>query len=236
MMKRISFLIAVTITALLSLQTYGRTPITKKTVAEFLSMDDKDSTLCLLKGVVCRVRNYDKGRLFIDDGTGTVLIYNVFDPKHNRSFPGTDVRMGDTLTVIGRRAVYDGRVIEMKNALYVDHSEGPNHQNVEKRDSLDKNPTFRGKGPKEFTKWVTAHLKYPKDAMYSFADGRVVVSFVIGRDGSVLYPTIVEGAHPALNEEVIRAFKKAPKWKPGIVDGQPVRVSMKLPVIFSMEK
>lgn len=235
MVNKILLPIIVAATACLFLPAYGRSDIARKTVAEFLEMDDSDSTLCLLKGVVCRVRNYDKGRLFIDDGTGTVLIYNIFDPKHSRSFPGTDVRTGDTLTVIGRRVVYDGRVIEMKNALYVSHSEGPDHRNVVKRDSLDKAPTFRGKSANEFSKWVTAHLKYPKEAKKSYVDGKVVVKFVIGRDGSVLYPEIVEGTHPALNEEVIRVLKKAPKWKPGIVDNIPVRVSLSMPVFFVLE-
>jgi len=207
----------------------------RKTVAEFLKMADSDTTFCELTGVVTRVRNYRKGNLFIDDGTGNVLIYGVYDAKNHRYFPETDVRTGDTLTVRGRRFVYDGRVIEMKNALYVGHIEGPDHANVKKVDDLDKAPTFKGKGPEAFSKWVTAHLKYPDKARKAYADGTVVVSFIVGMDGSVLEPKIVQSVHPAIDAEVLRVIKKAPKWKPGMVDGHSVRVNFTLPVIFITE-
>lgn len=230
-MKKLHFLC---FTLLLGFQAAGYTPATKKTVASFLGMSDDDDTFCELRGVVSRVRNYDLGRLFISDGTGTVFVYNVFDPKKSRSFKALDVRMGDTLTVRGRRAVYDGRVIEMKNAIYVCHSEGPDHKNVEQRDSLDKNPSFRGKGLDAFAKWVSSQLKYPADAVRNSTEGRVLVSFTIGRDGSILYPKIIESGGQALDNEVLRVLEKAPKWKPGIVDKKPVRVEMKMPVIFQL--
>lgn len=220
---------------LLFLQAAGYTPATKKTVAQFLKMSNRDTTVCELTGVVSRVRNYERGRLFLDDGTGSVLIYNVYDAVNKRHFPETDVREGDTLTVIGKRFVYDGRVIEMKNALYLTHKEGPDHKSVIKRDRLDKEPSFRGKGTEEFSKWVSAHLKYPKAARDAYGDGTVIVKFIVGMDGSILEPTIVQGSHKALNEEVIRVLKKAPKWKPGEVDNHPVRVNMTMPVVFIMD-
>ena len=221
--------------SLLPFQAAGYTPATKKTVAEFIKMSKQDTTICELTGIVSRVRNYERGRLFLDDGTGSVLIYNIYDAVNKRYFPETDVREGDTLTVIGRRFVYDGRVIEMKNALYLTHKEGPDHESVIKRDRLDKEPSFKGKGTDEFSKWVSAHLKYPKDAQKAYGDGTVIVKFIVGMDGSVLEPTIVQGSHKALNEEVIRVLKSAPKWRPGEVDNHTVRVWITMPVVFIMD-
>jgi TonB family protein len=206
----------------------------KKSVAEFLRMSKTDTTFCELTGVVSRVRNHERGRLFIDDGTGSVLIYGLRDAK-GQGVLALDIRKGDTLTVRGRRFLYDGRVIEMKNALYVRHSYGPDHNNVPKEDELDREPTFRGKGPQEFSKWVSAHLKYPKEARDAYSDGMVLVKFVVGRNGGVQEVEILKGSHPALNEEALRVVRKSPKWKPGMVDGHSVRKEFKLPIYFSSD-
>jgi len=226
--------LAFIIAALIAIPSAGIEPV-RKTVADFLKMSPEDSTFCELTGVVSRVRNYQYGRLFLDDETGSVLIYNVYDARNKRHFPEIDVREGDSLTVMGRRFVYDKRIIEMKNALYVKHIEGPDHANVAKVDKLDKNPSFKGKDVSEFSKWVTKHLVYPKDAKTGYADGTVIASFIVGRDGSVLEPKIVQSVHPALDAEVIRVLKNSPKWKPGIVDNHPVRVTYTIPIIFSMD-
>lgn len=202
----------------------------KKTVNEFLKMSPKDTTTCELRGVVTRVRNYSKGNLYIEDGTGSVLIYGVY--PSGKTFGEIDVREGDTLTVSGRRYVYDGRVIEMKGARYVSHSEGPDHENVEKIDKLDKEPTFKGKDINEFSKWVTTHLVYPPEARVGHFEGKIIVSFIVGMDGTIVEPKIVQGSYPALDNEVLRVIRRAPKWKPGEVDGHTVRVSYSMPVYF----
>lgn len=200
----------------------------KKTVKEFLKMSNKDSTIVELTGVVVRVRAYDRGKLFLDDGTGCVLIYGVWDTKNHRNFSDIDVREGDTLTVTGRRFLYDHRVIEMKSGRYVRHSEGPDHANVEKIDKPDKEPTFKGKTGQEaldeFSKWVTSHVAFPID--------NVTVSFIVGMDGSVLEPKVVAGSDPATSADLIAVMKKAPKWKPASIDNKTVRVTYTVPISF----
>lgn len=206
----------------------------KVSVGEFLKMSNSDCTWCELHGTVSRIRNRDKGNLFIDDGTGNVLIYGFSYPLAN-VVKERDIRKGDTLTVRGRRFVYDNRVIEMKYAEYVSHAKGPDHDKMPTGDELDRNPTFKGKGRDAFGAWVVAHMKYPKDALDNFADGNIVVSFVIGRDGHIYEEKIIESSYPALNEEVLRVLHKAPPWKPGMVDGHPVRVTMTMPFEFILD-
>ena len=219
----------------LSPQGQGQWTPQKKTIKEFVRMSEKDTTTCELSGIVSRVRNYERGNLFLCDHTGSVLIYGIFDPKSYRTFPETDVRKGDSLTVRGRRFVYDGRVIEMKNALYVSHKEGPEHSRVKKEDELDKNPSFKGGGPQEFSSWVGAHLVYPRDASQQRIQGTVIVRFIVGMDGNVYEATVVKGVHPSLDNEALRVINRSPKWKPGIVDSHPVRATFTIPVIFSLD-
>ena len=92
--------------------------------------------------------------------------------------------------------------------------------------------SFKGKGTDAFSAWVTAHLKYPKDAKAAHIDGTVRVKFVIGTNGGVQEVEVEKGVFPSLDAEAVRVVKSSPKWKPGIKDGKPVRVSYTLPVIF----
>lgn len=200
-------------------------------VKDFLKMSDGDKTYCELKGIVSRIRNHEKGRLFINDGTGDVLIYGFSFPDDN-VVRQKDIRKGDTLTVHGTRFVYDNRVIEMKYAKYVCHSQGPDHDKMPTGDELDKAPTFKGKGREAFGAWVISHMKYPKSAAENYIDGKIVISFVIGRDGHIYEERILEHGHPLLEEEVLRVLRSAPAWKPGMVDGHPVRVTMTMPFEF----
>jgi len=206
----------------------------EKTIMEFLKMSDKDTTTCVLSGVVSKVRNYKNGNLFLSDETGSVLIYGIIDPKGFKDFYDIDVRKGDSLTVKGRRYLYDNRVIEMKNAVYVSHKEGPDHENVKKVSELDKDPSFRGGGPNDFASWVSAHLVYPQDASTKGIEGIVTVRFTVGMDGKVYDVHVVKGIYPSLDKEAIRIVSASPKWKPGIIDNEPVRVTYTIPVIFML--
>lgn len=101
---------------------------------------------------------------------------------------------------------------------------------------LDEHPTFKGGGPNDFALWVARHLKYPRYAKEIGIEGTVKVHFVIDTNGKVSEAHIHEGIHPLLDEEAVRVVMKSPKWKPGKKDGEPVRVSYTLPVIFSFTR
>ena len=79
---------------------------------------------------------------------------------------------------------------------------------------------------------MTSHLKYPKDAKAAGIDGTVTVQFVVGKNGGVQEVQVLKGVCPALDAEALRVVRSSPKWKPGIKDGKPVRVTYTLPVIF----
>lgn len=222
--------------ALLSLFSAGAQ--NRITIRQFLRMSKKDTSTVELRGVVERVRNKTNGNLYLNDRTGTVLIYGVRDGSgQGRKYPELDVCVGDTLTLVGRRSVYDGNVIEMAAARLVAKSDGPDHEKMSRDDEqhLVTHPTFRGKGQAAFAQWVTSHLVYPKEAREKQMDGTVLVKFVVGRKGNVQEVEVVKGVHPLLNDEAVRVVKSSPKWKPGTVDGRPVRVNYTIPVIFIEE-
>lgn len=201
------------------------------TVAQFHSWKEKNK-LFELSGMVTRIRNNAKGNLFIDDGTGSVLIYGVIDTISKRKFYDLDVRVGDYLTVCGFRSVYDGRIIEMKDAQYVRHIKSPFHNKVLRNDELDSNPSVMGMDTKGFAKWVSQQIVYPDDAYAAGIEGTVYVQFLIEPNGKLSNIKVEKSVHPSLDAEAVRAVSTSPDWSPGIVDNHPVLYRTAIPVVF----
>ena len=207
----------------------------RKTADEFNKMSRNDTTLVKLHGVVSRMKGDQRGVFYLKDETGEAYIYGLVDgrPGSNVTFPQMEIAIGDTLTVFGRRTVYNGSIIEMAGGHLLRKADGPHHaEEVEKARSLDKWPTFKGKGTEAFSAWVSAHLKYPKDAKEAHIDGTVQIKFVVGSNGGVQEIEVLKGVFPSLDAEAVRVVKSSPKWKPGIKNGKPCRVTYTLPVIF----
>ena len=207
----------------------------RKTADEFNKMSRNDTTLVELQGVVSRMKGDQRGVFYLKDETGEAYVYGLVDgrPGSNVTFPQMEIVVGDTLTVYGRHSVYNGTVIEMAGGHLVRKADGPNHAaEVEKTHILDVKPTFKGKDANAFAAWVSSRLKYPKEAKAAHIDGTVTVQYVVGKNGGVQEVQVLKGVHPALDAEAVRVVRSSPKWKPGIKDGKPVRVTYTLPVIF----
>jgi protein TonB len=95
-------------------------------------------------------------------------------------------------------------------------------------------PAFPG-GDAALLKFIGSNLKYPVIAQENGIQGRVIVSFVIERDGSVADAVVVRGIDPSLDKEALRVVKSMPKWTPGKQRGKPVRVKYTLPVTFRLQ-
>lgn len=97
--------------------------------------------------------------------------------------------------------------------------------------TVEQLPEFPG-GIVAFMKWLTRNLRYPIQAQQQKIQGKVVVSFIINKDGSIASPSIVHSADPLLDHEALRVIKTMPRWKPGIQDGKPCRTMFAIPVNF----
>ena len=207
----------------------------RKTADEFNKMSRSDTSLVILHGVVSRMKGDQRGVFYLKDETGEAYVYGLVDgrPGMNVSFPQMDIAIGDTLTVSGRHSIYNGTIIEMAGGHLIRKVNGPHHaEEVEKAKSPERWPTFKGKGVDAFSAWVAARVKYPKSAIDGHIGGTVRVKFVVGSNGRVQEVEVLEGVHPALDAEAVRVIKSSPKWKPGINNGKPCRVTYTIPVIF----
>jgi TonB family protein len=95
-------------------------------------------------------------------------------------------------------------------------------------------PEFPG-GPAECMKFLAQNIRYPKKARENGIQGRVVVQFVVDKDGSIDDIKIVNSVSWELNDEAKRVIKKMPKFKPGTIGGEPARMQSFLPVMFRLK-
>ena len=115
---------------------------------------------------------------------------------------------------------------------------GKNFDDVISFYECDQRPVFLNSAdPVQFlNRWVYQYLKYPEKAVAEGIQGRVMVDFVIGKDGKISDVRIVKGLSPEIDAEVLKVVSASPKWKPGKVNGEKVRASLTLPVEFKLEK
>lgn len=89
-------------------------------------------------------------------------------------------------------------------------------------------------GMKAFYAYVGKNMKYPAQARRMGIEGKVYITFVVGKDGALTDVKVLKGIGAGCDMEAIRVLSGAPKWKPGKQRGRPVRVRMQLPIIFKL--
>lgn len=101
-------------------------------------------------------------------------------------------------------------------------------------DVVEQMPSFPG-GQSALMSYLANNIKYPVVAQENGVQGRVVVSFVVERDGSITDVQVVRSVDPSLDREAQRVVRSMPKWIPGKQNGQAVRVKYNVPVSFRLE-
>lgn len=112
--------------------------------------------------------------------------------------------------------------------------EPPKHEEEQNKifEVVEQNPQFPGGS---VNGWLADHIKYPVVAAENGISGRVVVQFVVERDGSVSQVRVVRGVDPSLDKEAQRVISSMPKWIPGKQNGQAVRSRFTVPVTFRLQ-
>ena len=99
---------------------------------------------------------------------------------------------------------------------------------------VEEMPMFPG-GEQAMLDYVSKNVVYPEEAINKGIAGRVFVSFIVEKDGSVNEVEVMRGIGGGCDEEAVRVVKSMPKWKPGKMKGKPVRVSYMMPIIFKLQ-
>lgn len=101
-------------------------------------------------------------------------------------------------------------------------------------DEADEMPSFPG-GPAALQLYLNNNVIYPSEAAENGVEGRVIVSFVVEKDGSISNVTVARSADASLDKEAVRVVKSMPKWTPGKQDGKLVRVKYTAPLTFRLQ-
>lgn len=95
-------------------------------------------------------------------------------------------------------------------------------------------PMFPG-GEEKMYAFINRHMIYPDSAIKVGISGKVIVKFIVEKDGSISHVEAVKGPGWGLNEEAVRIVKLMPKFIPGTQNGNPVKVTMLLPIRFELK-
>lgn len=126
------------------------------------------------------------------------------------------------------------QVIEEVKVAYEPKAK-PQNDHIVNMAMVEQQPTFPG-GDAALYKWLGNQIMYPADAAEEGIQGKVIVSFVIEKDGSISNARVLRSKHPSLDAEALRVVKKMPRWTPGKNNGQAVRVQYNLPVTFKLQQ
>lgn len=121
---------------------------------------------------------------------------------------------------------YKGKIIN-------NDSEPIKEKDTKVYDVVEQMPSFPG-GWSALLQYLSSNIKYPAVAEENGVQGRVVVTFVIDRDGSITDVTVVQSVDPSLDNEAKRVVRNMPKWISGKQNGSAVRVKYTLPITFSL--
>jgi len=99
---------------------------------------------------------------------------------------------------------------------------------------VEQMPEFPG-GMEKLMEYLSKNIKYPSMAQENNIQGRVIVEFVVNKDGSIVEPKVMRSVDTSLDNEAMRVIKSMPKWTPGKQRGKAVRVRYTVPVLFRLQ-
>ena len=149
----------------------------------------------------------------------------------------TQDQLMETKTAIGSFDVKgnddaNGEVLKAKEVIA--QPEPPKVEETKVFDVVEQMPSFPG-GPAALMTYLSQNTKYPVVAQENGVQGRVVVSFVVERDGSITDVRVVRSVDPSLDKDATRVVKSMPNWIPGKQNGSTVRVKYNVPVSFKLQ-
>lgn len=147
-------------------------------------------------------------------------------------------KIENTNTTIGAFTVegndeVGGEILKAKEEIA--QPEPPKHEDENKVfDVVEQPPSFPG-GMAALQAYLRDNIKYPVVAAENGIEGKVIVQFVVGKDGSISNVTVARSADASLDKEAVRVVKSMPKWTPGKQNGTTVNVKYTCPVTFRLQ-
>lgn len=194
------------------------------TLEQFKSLDQK--TIDHINVVKASEENKDLRRVYGDKynaDTSNGIIFII-----TKEYAKSDERKKDYVVVVKRKDSEKGTTPTATGSFTPDPSETDNAFDV-----VEQMPEYPG-GIQELMKFLSMTVKYPEAASKAGTQGRVVVQFIVEKDGTVTSGKVMKSVNEELDAEALRVVNAMPKWKPGMQKGQAVRVKYTIPISFRL--
>ena len=150
-------------------------------------------------------------------------------------------RYSENKTIVSQDAILQNyqtvssyRTEDYESGNFDSRQESPRSDGTRVFDVVEEMPQFPG-GPSSLFEYLARNVKYPVVAEENGVQGRVIVTFVVERDGSLNEVKVVKSIDPSLDKEAQRVVRSMPHWIPGKQNGAPVRVKYTVPVTFRLQ-
>ena len=210
----------------------------KVSISPFEVFDDDGAPMQLIKDTIFYEDDGTYVKFETSDGfqpeTGepckklTITSYNADGTPRNNFFITETERRGDTSTYSIEPFTFTLSEHLFEQLLDIATSEEDTVYQI-----VEEMPKFPG-GEKALMDYVSNNVKYPEEAKNKNIAGRVFVSFVVEKDGSIGEVKVLRGIGGGCDEESVRVISDMPKWKPGKQKGEAVRVSYQIPIMFKL--
>jgi TonB family protein len=160
-----------------------------------------------------------------------------------KSYKDNDVLWTEQEFVEGKqhgflKSYYDGTILRRLDYYEKDSFKKGNCYTREGKDTTHfpfrEMPEFQG-GLDELYKYLANNTRYPEEASKKSIQGKIMLQFLITKEGLVSGIEVIKGVHPSLDKEAIRVISKMPRWKPGTIEGEPADIFYKLPLKFTLK-
>jgi len=184
-----------------------------------------------------------RGKVFDDAGKPVIGAVVLIDGSKKGSV--TDVNgtftikanMGDYLNIsyVGLETVRLGiSKMYAKEHEYLIPMRKENESGTKPFDVVEQMPQFPG-GPAALMEYLSKNVRYPEEAHKNGIQGRVIVTFVVNKDGSITEACVVKSVDSQIDAEALRVVNSMPNWIPGRQNGEPVRVKYTVPITFKLQ-
>ncbi|OAQ39114.1 hypothetical protein A5893_10615 [Pedobacter psychrophilus] len=193
----------------------------------FYSVDDKKRSIEKIEEL-----NDSFGKPYLDkEGSGTFNEVDGYGQVISGAYlNGLKVNEWKIINPKDNDTYYD----EYDNGKYISGKTIDANGQTIKYDELEKLPEFNG-GLPAFGSFLGRNLRYPPKARDNNTQGRVILSFVVDKEGKLVDIKILKGVAEDIDNEALRVMNLSPKWIPGTQRGKPIRISYTVPIVFQLQ-
>ena len=170
----------------------------------------------------------------------TTPIIEVANEVNDADLPPTKEALKDAVSGIENKEGEGTEVLELPNndgegTAVIPQEPAPNDNEIFDDVDVSQMPEFPG-GEEELMRYLAQNIQYPKQALDGNTEGRVLIGFVVNKEGEIDDVKVLRSIGDGCDEEAVRVIHKMPKWKPGKNNGKLVNVFYNLPVTFQLMK